>query len=230
MSIESVLAKLSTEDQAEVRAHYDGLIKAETAKGIDETRKTAAEKNRLLDKLKTLENAVKSSGLDLERDIAEQIAEKVDGAGSKLSDTEKQLKEMKKNLDALQKEKQAEAERAKRLSRDKLVNVVIQELGDDVPARKALAKAWLADEMVKLADDESVVFVEGGVEKDLKAAVADFKKLNPEYVYVKQAPGAAGTQHSPGAAIVPKMASADFEKLTYKEKNEFLLQKNGIVT
>ena len=134
--------------------------------------------------------------------IAEWLKQKAPPVkeGEPNPEIEKLRREFKKAQDALA-EKTAEASKVKATSDSRAIKAKLTEaLRDKVYGHDLLADTLISSGRVKLADDESVVFVNGEDELDFEKGVKRLLESRPDLLKNTQTPGAKSGNRSTSAA------------------------------
>lgn len=168
----------------------------------------------------TLKDKMKGVDLDPDGDIAGQLEAMIKKPGNP-NDLEaaikKALKPVEAKLAEVEADRAAQKAKAERYSKSKLDQALSEKLGDKVVTKDSL-KLMIYEGKVKLADDDSVVWVDGDNETTLDKGVEAWIKANPDKVKTQQQNGSGGKQNTGTKQNDKTITRTAFETLAPADK------------
>ena len=200
--LERSLTESKNPQAAEIMEFVRSAIENEKQTGISSKRKANAEAQNLR-RWKTKLEELGYDGEDPEAMaewLAKQKAPAAPDANQPNPEIDKLRKEFKRAQEALA-EKTAEAARVKATADSRAIKAKLTEaLRDKMFGHDLLADTLISQGKVKLADDESVVFVNGEDELDFEKGVRKLLESRPDLLKNTQSPGAKSGNRQQSAA------------------------------
>ena len=194
-------------------------VEGEKNRGISERRKANDEARGLRQYKKALENLGYTKDESLE-DFIDTISDKLSGAADNegKGELEKELKKLRRDFEATQKQLNDERENAQRIKQDsdrKTLNSKIREmLRDKVYGEDLVAENLISNGRVALEDDGSVVWIDGDDRKDVGDGLMSYIESRPDIVKNGQRGGAGS---NPGEK---RTGAYSMEKLSGMSKDD----------
>lgn len=229
MSVLDILTELEDKLDSEVFERLKKEAESDDSISKKASHKKGQENSGLRNRLRSLEDAIKKLGFEIDDDLESKIDEFISN-GSK---SKGEANELMKKIDRLQaafadKEKR-EIELTKRLNNQKISSelrkalrdgntVVIEDIED------LIIESYLNGGKAKVSEtDGKILFDNNGDEIDLVTEVANYKKANPGRFTVKQkaGSGSSGTDDKNKTKSAVKISATDFNAMPARERAQW---------
>lgn len=222
-SLEEMKAALKDVEKSEdILSFHVEAVEAEKNRGISEKRRANEEAKGLRAYKKALEGIGYNNKLDLD-EFMEALEEKLEAAENvdpqKTSETEKELKKLRRDFEKQQKTLEEERERAQKIKtesdRRTLSSKITEAIKEKVYGADLVAENLIANGRVVLEDNGDISWIDGDDTKSFDDGIKAYIESRPDIVRNNQRGGAGSP---PGSRASNK--KYDFDKVSSMSKED----------
>ena len=173
---------------------------------------------------KQLKDFLESKGFDVSGNLEDQWESTAGKSKTELDTLSAKIDRMSKQLEKAEQEKTE----LKAQQEESTIKTELSGKMKDIVGNDDLIDLWLAKKKIKLVDGKPV-YVDGEREVPIEKHIESYKKSNPDRVRVQQKDGGASHKSSNDSQNVKKLSIGEFDKLTRKEQDAFMME-GGEVT